>query len=365
MPLLKYPTIEAFRRQLQLADLDDDRNRDTRQMFTTLMMFPQLNPRIRGHILTRKTAVSSWEWEIQAIDKNDTDKAEEVKQRLGNIIREIIGGRVQSPLYGAYALEVEWVRLPEARPIIKKRYLPNEFESANDGILVYKSDKTNEKVYLEKSEFMMIDTDGEFYRGGLLRSIGFAEIMRYDMMNEWANYNRKQKGLIQGVDKGADDQERAIAVEAIKTAVQHNYMLTSDLIDFKFHQITSNSAGASFKEMIETLNNSIAIAILGQANTPELPKGGGSRAALEVQQMVSSDIMYSDVIATEKFINEQLLYWDSINNYGSAPSWQFKIQLAEAVDLEATASYLEIASRFIQLDPIDVYKKLNLKIPES
>lgn len=365
MPVLKYPTIETYRKQMLQADSEDDKTRDVRPMYTTLMMFPQLNPRIRGHILTRRTAVSSWDWSIVPFEQSDKQRAEQVKIRLQNIISDLIGQRVQTPLFGAFAVELDWQRLPEAVPVIKKRYLPTEFDVVEGGAYIYTDKNSNQKNYVEKGEFLLVESDGEFYRGGLLRSIGIAEIMRYDMMSEWGNYNRKQKGLIQGIDKGADDQERSVAVEAIKTAAQHNYMLTSDLIDFKFHQLTSNTAGASFKEMIESLNNAIAIAILGQANTPELPKGGGSRAALQVQQMVSADIMYSDVIATEKLINEQLLFWDAMNNYGKPPAWKFEIELAEAVDLEATASYLEIASRFIQLDPTDVYGKLRLKIPDG
>lgn len=363
MPLLRYPSIETYRKQMMQADSEDDKSRDVRPLFETLMMFPQLNPRIRGHILTRKTAVSSWDWSIEPMDKSEQKRAEQVKARLNNIITDIIGQRVQTPLFGAFALALDWQRQSEAVPVVKKRYLPTEFDIGNNGAYVYADKNSNQKNFIEKSEFFLLESDGEFYRGGLLRSIGIAELMRYDMMMEWGNYNRKQKGLIQGIDKGADDQERSVAVEAIKTAAQHNYMLTSDLIDFKFHQFTSNTAGASFKEMIESLNNAIAIAILGQANTPELPKGGGSRAALQVQQMVSADIMFSDVFATEKLINGQLLYWDAINNYGKPPAWKFKIELAEAVDLEATASYLEIASRFIQLDTDDVYGKLGLKIP--
>jgi hypothetical protein len=253
-------------------------------------------------------------------------------------------------------------------PKIVKIFSPAEIERYEGDVIAFRNGDKKTLAPLN-DPFYLSEHDGDPARGGVMRSVGISEIIRYDMLLEWANFNKKQKGIIQGVDRGGDDQERSAAETALQTAMKNNYLLTSDLIDFKFHQITNSAAGSSFKEMIEALNNSIAIAILGQANTTELPKGGGSRAALQVQQMISADIMYSDVIATQNLINEQLLRWDFIQNFdktGTKPvPWEFKVKLAEAEDLEITATVLDIASRFLNLNPEEAYQKLNLTPPDS
>ena len=61
------------------------------------------------------------------------------------------------------------------------------------------------------------------------------------------------------------------------------------------------------------INRDIAIAVLGQANTSELPNHGGSRAALEVLRLISKDIFYSDMVRVESIINRFLLIGYRLN----------------------------------------------------
>lgn len=153
----------------------------------------------------------------------------------------------------------------------------------------------------------------------------------------------------------------------MKQLLKENYVFTSDVIEYKFHQIANSTAGSSFKEIHQELNNSLAIAILGQANTSELPAGGGSRAALEVQRLVSADIMYSDVIATTALINEQLLpidFW--FNASSKEPPYEFKIMLAEQTDYESNAVIIrEALAAGVPLKKSEVYSKLGFSMPDD
>jgi hypothetical protein len=358
---IQYPTQAVYKKAMEAAD-----SGESESLMNYLVLFPMLNARLRGHILTRKTAVGSWDWGINAFDKNDQEKADAVKYRLLKVINYILQQRVQTPLYGCFLCSLKWNRGDaENIPVVLKRYLPTEIQMENESQVSFKTDKGRTTVK-QDDRLYIYETDGESYRGGLLRSIGLVELMRYDMTNEWANYNKKLKGIIQGIDKGADDQERLIAESALQAALTNNYMLTSDLIEFKFNQIAAAQSGGSFRDILDSLNNAIAIAILGQANTPELPNGGGSRAALQVQQMVSADIMFSDIIAAEALINGQLLRYDWLENQGEGePPWAFNVKLAEATDMEKTASALEIASRFLPLNLQEAYELLELTPPDS
>lgn len=199
-----------------------------------------------------------------------------------------------------------------------------------------------------------------------MRSIGELEILRRDAIFEWGNYLRKLKGLIQGIDKGADDEERQVAANALRTAIENNYLLTSDMIDFKFHNIAS-TAGSSFKDFLEFINSAISVAVLGQANTTELPSKAGSRAALSVQKLITDDIMFSDVATLEKTVNSQLLAFDHIMHYGTpTPNYRFKVILDETEDFEKNAIIIrEAISAGIPLKKSEVYEKLGLTVPKE
>lgn len=359
---LKYPSMETYYSAMENADGDPDKC-DPRSLIKYLMLFTYVNARLRGHILTRKTAVSSWDWDIIPYNPNDAEKALEAKVRLKNAINTIVRNRVDTVLYGSSLIKFKWELSGKFNvPILERIFRPDEIYAYNNSSVAI-FDGSRRTIINNNSPDYIAETDGESVRGGLLRSVGITEIIRYDMLLEWANWSKKQKGIIQGIDKGADDGERKVAEDALVHVLKNNVMLTSDLIEYKFHQIANSTAGDSFKEFLTKLDSSVAVAILGQANTPELPAGGGSRAALQVQQMVSADIMYSDVICATELVDRLLKHDCKLNYNTEFPLYQFKVNLAETVDLEKTASMLELASRFLTLNLDEAYTKLGLTPP--
>lgn len=375
---LKYPTVTEFYTALINANKTFETS-DNRKLAEYLVLALIKNSRLRGHVLTRRTAIQSWDWDIIPIDSTQSEVAIQAKLRLSNVIKSFIKSRISVPLFGFLVLEVGWKLIDNSRvPYLVKSYEPTDIISAKTGaaIIADGNDKKQKSVNSEdilnnsgnyEQILTIIDTDEEYFRGGLLASAMLNEILRLDMLEEWALWAKKQKGLIHGIDRGADEQERSEAETAMRTLLKNNYMISSEYIEFKFEQIANSVAGGSFKELINELNSSISIALLGQANTSELPRGGGSRAALEVQRLVSADIMYSDVIATENLINEQLLPCDYAFNYsnGVVP-YKFKINLAESNDFESAVTVAsEAISAGIPLKKYEVYEKIGYTIPKE
>ncbi len=377
MRSLKYPTIPELEQAFLLADKPFE-IADGRLLAEHCTKFIIKNSRIKGHINTRRTAVASWDWDIVPYDASDALIAARSKKRLSKVINRIIPSRINTCLYGHYAIGIEFVaHLGERIPIIAKNYKPTDILACDGNNIKYAD---GDKIFA-RSKISLLDigngdinpvvtimeSDGEDFRGGILLSMAITEIIRLDMLQEWVNWAKKQKGMIQGVDMGADKEEREIAELAMKQLLKENYVFTSDVIEYKFHQIANSTAGSSFKEIHQELNNSLAIAILGQANTSELPAGGGSRAALEVQRLVSADIMYSDVIATTALINEQLLpidFW--FNASSKEPPYEFKIMLAEQTDYESNAIIIrEALAAGVPIIKTELYSKLGLTVPKD
>ena len=200
--------------------------------------------------------------------------------------------------------------------------------------------------------------------GGIMRNILITEILRLDATKEQANFIKKLKGILQIINKGGDD-DATIAAQAAQTAIQENYLVTSDLIEFKLNSIASSHG--PFKDVIEALNADISIAFLGQANTTELPNNGGSRAALQVMKLVSADIHYNDIVHFEDFINNQLLKYDYQLNFGMDKEvpYKFQINLIEETDRESAAiAVTEMLKTGLTFKKSEIYGLLQMSIPE-
>lgn len=367
---MRYLTLQEYSNLLDVADKNNDLNKDNSKIYQFLKQMTYVNPRIKGCINTRKAGVISWGYKIVADEKNNIGKADQAFKRLSPILNKVINKIMDIPIFGLFCIELLW-ELGDAgmAPKIKKMFDLQEIEFMQDGGILIKSkpslgNKTTKMIVNENPNFLVGgDIDGGV--GGQLRSVGYYEILRNEMLLEWSNYNKKLKGIIHAVEHGADDDEKNAAIGALKSVVKNNYLLTSDLVDFQFHNITASSP-ESFKEIIEHLNNSIAIALLGQANTNELPQGGGSRAALQVQATISADLMYSDVQIVEEIINNQLLRHDYQLNYGNNSNipYRFIIDTTEAEDAEKSIIVIrEAINAGIPLLEAEVYDKIGFTIP--
>lgn len=100
---------------------------------SVLMAMRSADSRLRGHILTRQTAVSAFGWTLTPHDSADAERAERASRRLRTVIPEIIRHQVQAVLYDAFALELGWgVGVDGITPVALRRHEPVELEKVSD-----------------------------------------------------------------------------------------------------------------------------------------------------------------------------------------------------------------------------------------
>jgi len=369
MPAL-YPKLNDFIQQANIIDSLPFPKRNTIDFYKTLKRALSINLKMFGHYSARKAALSSFDYVILAKDSNDQLKANEARTRLNSSILTVIDNQLKTIAFGSLLVKIIAVNKDNSNKIIvDKIFEPTEFDVDFPFAYIYK--RPDGKEYeiinlIETNNYLFCSAEFP-HRGGLLRSVMPTEIMRLDMILEYGNYLRKMKGLLQIVNKGGSDEDQAAAQSAAQNVVRDNFFISSDAIELKLNQISASSSTA-FKDFIEEINSSIAIAWLGQANTPELPKYSGSRAALQVQRMISADIFYSDMIRTENLINNLLLI-DFRLNYDRNASiidlpYRFSFNLSEEQDFESNANAIRSIIDVVPLLENEVYYKLGFTPPK-
>ncbi len=367
-----YPSFEQCKKAEQKAENEDPKSRDTRELMSILMRCVDANPRLRGHILTRRTALSSFSWDIVPYETTDEQRALDAKSRLRKAISRVIQHHTDSPLFGASVLELTWEATAIGSvPTKIRRLLPVEVEQPLTGStevakLSLDSDKT--RTPLTASQKYIIDVYSDSTVGGALRTILRQQVLLDMQYKGFAEFNKRLKGILSGRWKeGTDEGNKQVTLDAIKSVGTNDYAATDDSVIIELIEAVSKGGHAAYNDLIDRINANTAIAVLGQANTSELG-ANGSRAALQVLKMISADIMWEDMQRVESVINEQLLTYDFQLNYDvnaiEAPySFQFnwhedKDRLVEAqVVREALAAGIPLAKA-------EVYQHIGYTMPE-
>lgn len=371
------PDIGEAVKRLKQADQPDPEQRDVRPLMAILAKMSQALPRLRGHVLTRRVAISAFGWKLVPYNAADADRAILATQRLRRIITRLLQWHTMTPMFGASAVEITWDTSTSVgtQPKILRRYHPTEIERVDDDPfhinILLDGDTINRKaVATDDPRGWLVDVDESMQMtGGILRSLIFHEILLNESLQEWHWFNLKLKGIIQAqLEEWAGDEDKAAAAAQLRQVATNNYSLTSTAVQYKFNQVTDAAGSGSFKAFKDALESDRAITILGQANTTELPNGGGSRAALQVLQLISADIHYDDMQRIETQINDQLLLHDwQMNSEPSAVEapWRFQIDLSEETDREKEARTIsELLASGVPLLKSEVYGRTGFTVPE-
>lgn len=368
------PKIEAFEKACRNADNEKDDVRNTQELMRMLSNLSQFDARIRGLILTRKTAITSFSWNINALDnENEQDvlNAQSAQRRLKKAIDSILSRHTDTAIFGIGGFSLDWQNPNGNEWLCNAIALPvQKIERLSDNRLCIVTNDNKKQIIDDTDDSYALSHDNNTIRGGILRSIAPLLIIKSENWVEWLNYNRKLKGIIvaQYDEQKTFEDDKRVATEMLKNVTDNNAGLLSNLVDFKFFDAVSNIGATSFKELIENINSDASIAILGQANTTQLPSSGGSRAALQVLKMISSDIHFDDMNRIESFINEKLIQPDYNRSFdaNSTTKHLFRINVPEEQDALTRVNVIATAlNARIPLNAIEIYQSIGFTKPES
>lgn len=373
-----YPEFEDIRKALDLADKPDSGQRDVRQLKALEMRMVESAPRLRGHILTRRTALTSYDYALAPEDPADVEHAAEALDRIRPALHALLSAHTQIPMFGEMALRLKPV--PTAGDgfglALDRRYLPTELERGGEdlqrvAILEVEAGKITGRTFPDEDveNYWITGVDDDTVaQGGILRSLVYHEKIRHLTVQEWANYNEKVKGIVYAMWKEhAGDEDKKTAKSAVQGLMSGKGAVTSDAVTYGFEQTVSYIGATSFKDFKAALEADIAVAILGQANTTELPKGGGSRAALQVLQLIRADIHFSDILRMTRELAPQLLLADyrlNIDKAATSVPWSLRLSLSDDSDVEKEVrAAVDAIEGGIPLKRDEVYSRIGYTMP--
>lgn len=373
-----YPTLDKIPDFLKKADEPEAAARDTRDLMYLLARISYANSRLAGHIITRKMGFASFDWMIESDD-------EKLIQRIRPFIKAIIDNYLNAPLFGIMGIQLMWQQTPEwgFQLVNYKRFTPIELDYQTDSLLIIDQD-TNVKKEIKP------DNEEYFYfiyptpdRGGIMRSIIIPELLRHTTVIDWKNLNQRMKGIVSAsidvdkLEKAMDylqmsETEKAAQLANIDASMNavgtQSWMRHLNYADVQFKSLVEGTAGSSYEKFKQELDADISIAILGQANTSELPASGGSRAALQVLNLIRNDILLNDMLNIKDLANKALLidYRKNMDKTAIAAPYQFEWVYDDNSDIEAYARVFETIARSpvpVAIDKNEYYTKLGLSVP--
>lgn len=375
-----YPTPDEFNKVIAAAM--DDAAPDPRKLYTLAERAIRTNTRLKGYLRVRRTALAAFDVQVLAADPTQQELANEAAARCNAAFTRIINSVTRVAVFGANTYKLERTTNESNTEAIVRVSTPAKFtqlivNSTDTDIVNYYT--TDDKLtliselrsglqQLKNGEVYLTETDSESGTGDA-EAIVRLELMRYYALNDWANLNALLKGLIHAKDKGASDGEAAVVKDALASGRGGGF-LTSDMIEVAVSKLTDGSGGNSIESFVKYIDSSLAIAILGQANTSELPASGGSRAGLQVQRAVSADIMYTDMIRVEKLCNDLLLqdYWWNYDTSQLATTcpWKFSFKVEQENNPLTNAEVLQtVLASGLPVKADEAYSRVGFTRPDD
>lgn len=374
-----YVALSSLPTIMNKADSDKLNVRDTRDLMLLESKMPTVNSRLGGHINTRKMGFASFDWAIQDAD-------DKLKLRMQPFIDAIIDNYINAPMFGVMGFKLKWVLTENGWAIdTVDSFEPIEIDTQGGNLIIVNEDDNNKQEVKPDNQDYFYYIYPQKARGGVLRSVIISELLRHDTIIEWKNLNLRMKGIVAGsvdVEKLqkaqsflnlTEDQKQQLLTNldaAISAIGTNSSIRTLDFADIQFKSLVEGTAGASFEKFKNELDADISIAILGQANTSILPSSGGSRAALNVLNLIRTDILLNDMLIIKRLVNKALVLdakKNTDNNLMRVP-YKFEWIYDDNVDIEAYARVFETIARSpvpIVVDTNEYYNKLGLTKPDG
>ena len=379
----KFPQIGTLNRQRGKANNKYIDRRFTRDYFALLQKICKV-PRVAGILNTRRTAVTAYNWNL-ITDLPEVDMSDHMA-RLRKPIEQIIRHHTDR-LFGGVLFGLEWNDIAANKyPTPKlKHYELTDFEKIDTATFyTYADDNTKTKHDVENdADTWVYYSDGNNEQGGVIDSIADQIIYLHEIVEKWDSLNNRLQGVIigeidgeklyrSGAQIGMDADGFQKLSDDLQSALENigsdsvNVLKTLSGIDVKLSSLVEAQTATAYNLYKNALETDIAVAILGQANTTELPANGGSRAALQVLNSIRQDILFNDVNTITEIVNNFLAVdWKKSTNSYDLP-YRFEFDIDDFEDYEENAqilNYIASAGLSIPVKKAELYQKIGYKVP--
>lgn len=373
-----FPTIDNLRKALEQADISNRGQADSRPLYSILMKLRNA-PRVSGIMTTRKTAVTSFDWTVNAMEDSQKERALLKQVEHKKIINQLISWHTDFNVFGQFLAKIEY--LPnDINPIKLHKYELTDFQKIDSKSFYLYDNETNTKTKIEladgQTEYLYM-TDDNIEFGGDFASISAHTIYLNDILKEWNAIVSRVKGIAIGtIDAEAMNKDLSVLGlnydqvakdlgEALNSIGTVKALQTLKSVEIKLSSLVDSNAVASLVPYKDSLVSDIAVALLGQANTTELPTSGGSRSAIQILNLIRKDIVFSDINNVKMLINDflDIEYRLTQDSNGILP-YEFDFIYDDAIDVEASARKMQYLTGLNVLSK-EVYQQTGFTMPEG
>jgi phage gp29-like protein len=204
-------------------------------------------------------------------------------------------------------------------------------------------------------------------RGGVARAAAWAYLFKNYIIKDWVTFAEVfgQPLRLGKYGPGATENDKSALLQAVANIGTDAAAIIPDSMIIEFNQARQAGSTDLYERFSDYIDRQVSKAVLGQTLTTELPRGGGSRAAAQVHQMVRRDILGSDAQRLMATLTRDLIKPLIDLNAGPQQRYpQLQLALPDDQDAKVFADIVaELADRGLRVSQRAVLDKLGL--PEA
>ncbi len=204
-------------------------------------------------------------------------------------------------------------------------------------------------------------------RGGLARAAAWAYLFKNYALKDWVTYAEVygQPLRLGKYGPGATEADKNALLRAVANIGTDAAAIVPESMMIEFTQARQGGSMELYERLCDYLDRQVSKAVLGQTLTTELPRGGGSKAAAQIHQMVRRDILAADAQRLQATLIRDLIKPIIDLNVGPQQRYpQIELGLPDDQDAKVFADIVsELADRGLRIGQRAILEKLGL--PES
>jgi phage gp29-like protein len=146
-------------------------------------------------------------------------------------------------------------------------------------------------------------------RGGIARLAAWAYLFKNYVLKDWVGFAETfgQPLRVGKYGPGATEEDKSALLKAVASIGTDAAAIIPQAMLIEFVEAKGKEGTDIYERFCDWIDRQVSKGVLGQTLTTELPKGGGSRAAAQVHDMVRHDIAQDDAQRLAASLNRDLV----------------------------------------------------------